>query len=230
MGQAVINIIPPTTPTEPLPQDGSAEPIDGILKNPLETVIDPKFMTALANTTDQFGKLAKALTPAAKAVTELLEKRTIKEVEASTQPAAEKELTANLYTAVERLHNVLKHIDIVLGDPDVQSNFKEILANFKTASQDAKAAVESFDKFSEKAGKMVEDTNLAVNDISKKLATNLDQLSKLMDNFISASRDLAEGKGTLGMLLRDPKLYDALMLTVERLSDAALELRRTKVC
>ncbi|MHC4800172.1 MAG: MlaD family protein, partial [Planctomycetota bacterium] len=42
MGQAVINIIPPTTPTEPLPQDGSAEPIDGILKNPLETVIDPK--------------------------------------------------------------------------------------------------------------------------------------------------------------------------------------------
>ena len=35
MGQAAINIIPPATPTEPLPQDGSAEPIDGILKNPL---------------------------------------------------------------------------------------------------------------------------------------------------------------------------------------------------
>ena len=37
--------------------------------------------------------------------------------------------------------------------------------------------------------------------------------------------DLAEGKGTMGMLLRDPKFYDELMLTIKRLGTAALEFQ-----
>ena len=43
--------------------------------------------------------------------------------------------------------------------------------------------------------------------------------------FISASRDLAEGDGTMGMLLRDPKFHEALLLTTERLGEAARELQ-----
>ncbi|UCD27573.1 MAG: MCE family protein [Planctomycetota bacterium] len=223
MGQSAINIIPPIPHTEPLPQDGTAE-IQGVVKNPLETVIDPKFMDALEKTTNQFGALAEALTPAAKAVTELLEKRTIEDVEAAKTEDKE-EVTANLYTAVERLHNVLKHIDTVLGDPQVQSNFKDTLVNFKAASEDAKIAVDGFRKFSENAQQLATNTEKAINNLSEKMTTNADKLSRLLDYFISASRDLAEGEGTMGMLLRDPKMYEALMLTIQRLGEAASELK-----
>jgi len=222
MGQSAINIIPPDKPIEPLPQDGTAV-ITGIVKNPLETIVDPELMATLKTTTAQVGKLAEALTPAAQAVTGLLERRTIEQVES---PEAEtKEMTANLYTAVERLHNVLKHFDDVLGDPEVQTNFKETLANLKTGSENAKIAIAAFGKFSEEAQKLTSDTHDAVNDLSKKMIDNADKLSRLLDQFVSAGQDLAEGEGTIGKLLRDPKLYDALMLTTERLGTAAAEMQ-----
>ena len=48
-----------------------------------------------------------------------------------------------------------------------------------------------------------------------------------LDYFASAGRDLAEGQGTLGLMLRDPKFYEELFLTVERLAAAAQDLQVT---
>jgi len=232
MGQAAINIIPPTTVTEPLPQDGTAI-IQGLVKNPLETVIDPKMMATLEKTTAQIGILAEALTPAAKAVEELLQTRTVAEVDKAPET-----VTANLSTAVERLHDVLKHIDTVLGDPATQSNLKETLANFKAASEEAKLAAASLKTFGEKAraaavgaNKVVTNfdatidmANRHIDALGQRLLVNADKLSKVLDYIASAGRDMAEGDGTVGMLLRDPKFYDELMLTTKRLGAAAVEL------
>jgi len=244
MGQAAINIIPPPVRTNPLPQDGSI-PIKGIIKNPLDSVIDPEFMSALEKTTHQIGILAEALTPAANAITDLLQQRTIHDVEASqaaTQTAPsqeEQQLTANLYTAVERLHNVLKHIETVLGDPEVQSNFKETLTYFKEASKHANEAAQGFKTVSDdvlklstesrqvvgKLGTTLDITKKHIDELGTKLTVNSDKLSRLLDNFIAASEDLSQGNGTMGMLLRDPKFYDELLLTTKRLGNAAVELQ-----
>lgn len=236
MGQPSINIRPPTETIKLLPKDGTAE-IYGSVKGALESVIDPKFMAAMEKTTTQIGMLAEALTPAAKAVQNLLEQRTITQVEAAT--ATPQEVTANLYTAVERLHKVLKHFDTVLGDPAVQSNIKETLANFRAASEDAKQAVESLRIFSQdarntavgarqviaKVDATVDTTHQYIEDIGRKLLASTDQLSKLLDNLNAVSLDAAEGQGTVGMMLRDPHLYDELMLTIQRLGDAAAEMK-----
>jgi len=233
MGQAAINIIPPPAAAAPVPRDGTAI-IQGLLKNPLETVIDPKLMATLEKTTAQIGTLAEALTPAARAVEELLKLRPIAEVEKAPET-----VTANLSTAVERLHSVLKHIETVLGDPEVQSNLKETLVNFKAASEEAKLAVAGLRTFSEEAqgaaagarkviaklDATVDTTHRHIDELGQRLLLNADKLSRILDYLAAAGYDMAEGEGTVGMLLRDPKFYDELMLTTQRLGAAAAELQ-----
>jgi len=239
MGQATINIIPPM-PTDKAPelltQEGTAE-IFGQVTNPLEQVIDPKFMASLEKSTAQIGKLAEALTPAANAITNLLETRTINEVDAPN--AAAQGITANLYTAVERLHSVLKHMETVLGDPANQNNLKATLVNFKAASEEAKQAAAGFKDFSVSAQKTATDvrgvvgkldatvdtTHKHIDRLGRTLTENADKLAKVLDFAIAAGRDLTEGDGTISMLLRDPKFYEELVLTTKRLGAASSELQ-----
>lgn len=230
MGQPIINIRPPLAPTEPLPTNGQAL-IPGVVTSPLDQVIDPEMKETLTRTTEQIGVLAKALTPAADAITNLLQQRTMQEVDTQQLPA-------NLYTAVERLHSVLKHIETVLGDQTTQSNIKVTVDNLKLASEDARAAVASFREFGTRANETavsaqkvvvkldatVETTHEHIDTLGRKLVENSDRLATILDNVASASRDLAEGRGTIGMLLRDPKFYDELLLTTQRLGIAASEL------
>jgi len=47
-----------------------------------------------------------------------------------------------------------------------------------------------------------------------------------MSNLDKASQALAEGEGTVGMLLHDPRLYEAALLSIERITDALDRVRR----
>jgi phospholipid/cholesterol/gamma-HCH transport system substrate-binding protein len=233
MGQASINIIPPQVPTASLPLDGTGV-ISGKIVNPLEQVIDPKMMATLEKTTAQIGTLAEALTPAANDIHVLLKRTTTQEVDQT-------DATANLFTAVERLHSVMKHIDSVLGDPNVQGNIKSTVDNFRLASEDARLAVLGFKAFSQTAqqvavsaqgvvGKLdttVMITQKHIDELGQKLTDNSDRLSKFLDYMVSAGQNLAEGQGTLGLMLRDPRFYEELLLTVQRLGMAAADLQVT---
>lgn len=246
MGQSSVNIKPPDLPEPPegealkppayLPRDGAAI-IRGEVINPLDTVIDPVLKGTIQKTTLQIGDLAEALTPTARALTSLLEPRSITQVE-SPQAMAEG-ITANLSTAIERLHRVLRHFDIVLGDPAVQSNVKLTLDNFRAASEDAKVAVESLRLFAAdarvvaqraqgtltKVDQTVDDTHGHIDELGKRLTENADKLSRLLDQFLVVGYNLSEGQGTAGLLLRDTKFYDELMLTIQRLGGAAAEMQ-----
>ena len=97
MGQPVINILPPTgripvvIPADrksPLcPRTAAAQPMYGELVNPLEKILSPQFIASLEKTTAQIGTLAEALTPAATAVTHLLEFRPVSLIDDPNKPA-----------------------------------------------------------------------------------------------------------------------------------------------
>ena len=237
MGQATIDIRPPAVKTKALPVNGG---ISGEVRNPLETILPPNLIASVEKTTVQIGELAEAMKPAATAVKDILEQRTITDVEqskATTQPG-EEAIAANMFTAVERLHNVLAHIEAVLGDPGVQSNFRSTFENLSLASEDIKIASTSFKEFTGTAvqigesvkglaGKLdttLDTTHHHIDTLGKSLIVNSDKLSDILDHMNSVGRDLSEGEGTLGMLLRDPKFHQELMLTVQRLGNAASEL------
>jgi ABC-type transporter Mla subunit MlaD len=239
MGQPVLNISPPSPlagPGRPLPRDGSGE-IEGKVVNPLETVIDPKLVATLDKTTQQFGNLAAALTPAAQAMGTLLQPRSIAELE--SPEAKIKGVTANLSTAVERLYRVLTHFDTVLGDPAVQSNLKVTLDNLRVASESAKLAVADLQQFGAQAKEVanmargtmvkVDQTVVITRDhidaLGRKLLADTDKLSRVLDSFVAIGESLARGEGTVGLLLRDPKLYEELLLTFQRLGAAAADMQ-----
>lgn len=226
LGQPIINITPPLSSAQPLPyKDGK---INGVVKNPLETAVDPEFIDSLQTTTEQIRVLARSLNY-------LTEKRYLEEGEVVD---AER-LTPNLYSAIVRLHNVLTHFDEVLGDPEVKSNVRVTVENFRKTSERAQVAIDNLAKFGQdaqaaaqearqvlaKAGTTLDSTHTHIDDLSDRLAGNLDQVSRFLDYMTAAARDMAEGQGTVGMLLRDPKFYDSLILTVERIGKAAEELK-----
>jgi hypothetical protein len=148
-------------------------------------------------------------------------------------------MTANLYTAVQRLYRVLTHFDTVLGDPQVQSNVKLTVDNFRVASEGVKAAVEDLKIFGEQAkavataargtmdkvDKTVVITQEHIDTLGRQLTADADKLSRMLDYFIKVGQQMAEGDGTAGMLLRDPKLYDELLLTFQRLGAAASDMQ-----
>lgn len=232
MGQPAINIVPPS-----VPNGETTDEIAGRVVNPLETIIDPKLIATIDKTTEQIGELASALTPAANAITDLLEKRTIDQVEGPQ--AAIQGMTANLSTAIQRLYNVLTDIDVVLGDRQVQNNLKLTLDNFRTASEGVKVAVVDLQAFSRQAkdvaaiakGTMskvddtVDLTRKHIDNLGHKLLVDADKLSTMLDSFVLIGESLAGGEGTAAMFLRDPKLYDELLLTFQRLGAAASEMQ-----
>lgn len=245
MGQAIINIIPPPRPTDPMPREG-ARPLRGKITGPLDQVLDPELKERVLGTSDEIRALASALKPVAEDLHELLRQRAPADLDmaSTTQPStqsATEQMTANISTAVQRLDQILKDVQSVIGDPLVQGNLRETIANLRTASEDARLAVADFRQFGQgiqqtnadarkvlaNLNQTIDVTREHIDTLGQKLTANSDQLSRVLEYASSAGRDLAEGQGTLGMLLRDPKFYEELFLTVERLAAAAQDLQVT---
>lgn len=210
------------------PTDGKAE-IEGEMGSPLDSVFPEKIVATLTLTADRIGVLAKELTPVAKDLHEILQRRPVDEVGTVVDGRA---LSANLYSAVDRLYRVLSHFDEVLGDPKVKSNVVAAIDNFKAVSEELKVAAADIRSLSARGGEFADKFSgtldvareqLSV--VGRGLARNSDQLAEVLDNVGKATRDLAEGDGTMGRFLRDPKLYDEMILTVRQINAAVVELR-----
>ncbi len=212
-----------------MPTDGTAD-INGVVGSPLDAIIPERVVQTLETATRQIGELAKELTPVAGDLHALLQVRSIAEVE-TTQPSGEK-LLPNLYTAVQQLYNALAHFNQVLGDPNVQSNVKIAIQNFRDVSEEAKATAKDIRALAARGGvvgdkleKTLDSTHDTVLVVQKRVIDVGDKLSKILDSVGKATNDLAEGQGTAGMLLRDPKLYEEMVLTVQRLKTSAEDLQ-----
>ncbi len=235
MGQSIVSIKPPvasaTQPVALLPHDGTAE-IRGVTTGPLDNILNPKMQATLQKTTQQVGDLAAALTPTAEALTELLQQRSIGQVQSTG-------VTPNLSTAVQRLYLTLTHIDEVIGNPAVRSNLELTLQNFRQASEGVKVAVGDLQQFSVQAKDVataargtivkVDDTVVLtrqrIDELGGKLITDADKLSRLLDSFVQVGESLAHGEGTASQLLHNPKLYDELLLTLQRFGQAAADMQ-----
>jgi len=229
-GRPSIHLMIPKGPAaENLPTDGSAI-IPGSIVGPMEGLIPPGLLSKVEKAAQQIGDLAERLTPVADDLHELFEARSLQAVD--QPPPGQTPLPPNVSTAVARLDGALKNINDVLGTQETKADLRQIIANFRTISEDGKSAVADIKAFAEQARNIGEDAKR----ITGKVEINLDKLSnrmdemlvavitdaeklgKILDNLHQASMDLAEGDGTAGRLLRDPKLYEEITITAQRLS------------
>ena len=233
LGRGQIEIIPPGVETEPL--DPEIDVIFGTVGSAFGDLIPETMLTSIERATLQIGNLAEATTPLATDLHHLFELRSVQEVDDPL--AAARGITANLYTVVQRLDITLRHVNDVLGDPEIRDSVKQSVRDLQQTMADARetAAVlrraatrleEDLPGIAERLDAGLADANAGINEIRKLLVPTLDTASKLMDNLNRVARDLAEGEGTGGLLLRDERLYEALVLSAERITDAVDTLRR----
>lgn len=230
MGRPPIQILPgPAT----APELVSGATIPGRTARAVDSLIPPAVTAMLEKTAAQIGTAAEALEPVLRDMHEILQPRTAEQVDVPGGPQG------NLVTAVERLDGVMKHFNEVLGDPTVQSHLKGSLENIYTMSEDGKAFMTDLRGGTADARQVVTDTRELVGNLNKTavrtdeqldriaraLLENLEQTSGVLTSIQQVTAGVNGGEGTVGRLMKDDRLYEAMVLTFQRLADTAEEFR-----
>ncbi len=211
----------PTAP--PLPYGAT---ISGRVRGGFDALIPPTTVATLERTAAQIGEAAEALTPVLRELEQIVKARQPAEVDAAGGPPG------NLASAITRLDTLLKDVDEVVGDGDVKRQLREAVANIHAMSETGKVVAANLQSASgeaqvliAKAGGAVERVDGAVAAvqrdaelIARDVRGVLDQTSTFLDAAIVFGREATSGDGTIAKLLTDGRLYDALVLTFQRLS------------
>jgi phospholipid/cholesterol/gamma-HCH transport system substrate-binding protein len=137
-------------------------------------------------------------------------------------------IVTNTDESLKVFRRVLENVDDVIGDPDVRENVKsmlrdlpELMADTRSTVTTMKTTMESVDRNLRNlegfTGPLGERGETIVNNIDRALA----QLDTMMSEFSDFGRKLNSGEGSLGMLMRNPELYQhlsAAATNIERLT------------
>jgi len=147
----------------------------------------------------------------------------------------------NATTAIVRFSRTLKSaqgvldgVQTIVGNAEFQAHFRQVVANLEDASANLKVVLQ-------KAGTLVDNADKTFKSLDATAGTigsaatqasvfldstqkNVDRISaKLVEtlgNFDQTLHDITKGKGTLGALANDPRLYESL-------NDLAVSLKKT---
>ncbi len=211
----------------------SGSPITGEISSAVESLFPKEIVTNFDKTATRIGELAAALTPVADDLHAILHPLDIESVDQLGGPSG------NLATAVARFDTAIKHFNDVLGDPAVKSKLRASIDNFHTMTEDGKVvladmkiAADDFRATAAEAKALIEQTSAAVKsmdghvaDLAHSLNQDLEIASSLLTRLHSVVEKIDRGEGTMGLLLTDNRLYEALLLTARRLADTTEELR-----
>jgi phospholipid/cholesterol/gamma-HCH transport system substrate-binding protein len=228
-GRPPIQIVPGTSETK----FAAGATLPGEVRAAIESIFPKTIVATFEKTATNVGEAAGALTPVLKDLHEIMTKRAPGEVDRLGG------LQGNLSSALARFDAALKHVNEVLGDPETQSHLKEAVANLHTVTEDAKAVATDLKAGAQDARQLVSDgrTLIAkatgtVERLDGEIATvgrdarnTLEKGSRLMDSLYEITSTVSRGEGTLGRLVHDAKLYDAMVFTAERLGHAVEEFR-----
>jgi len=158
---------------------------------------------------------------------------------AQVDQAEPNQVSPNITTAVMRLDQALKNVNIIIGDRENQQNIKQGLAGFSILIGEMRQGVKHLQDFSDQAAKLTEKTSKTIENIdgltgqtqsfltqiTPKMQNVTDELARVLDHFNDLLRQMSSGQGTAGRILSDPKLYEELTNTTVNLNNAIGELR-----
>jgi phospholipid/cholesterol/gamma-HCH transport system substrate-binding protein len=124
----------------------------------------------------------------------------------------------NVSTLVIRLNRTMKSLESLLSDPALHTQIRTIAQNLSDSSGQLKNTLASIDTTVKNADKTVSRFGDAATQASGTLAASEKQILKISEKLVATldqiektTRQLAEGKGTAGKLMNDPRLYEGLV-------------------
>jgi len=221
----------PGPPEAPLLPSGAE--IRGVIAPAMQSLIPERIVTNLEMTSTRIREAAEVLKPVLQDLHRILEPREPRVVDQPGGPPG------NLASAVTRFDSGLKHFNEVFGDPETKSRLREaihnlhamtedgrtVMAELKGTSGDIRAAAADAKALIARTSTAVENIDGHVERVARAATADLELTSELLTRLNGITRSLEGGQGTLGRLLTDDRLYEALVLTFQRLAESAQEFR-----
>lgn len=215
-------IVRPDRP--PIPIEKKHAQIRGEMRSVISEIIDKDAVEGMIS---DFGDMAQAATPVFKNLSKLLEPRSVADV--SAPDAAAKGLTPNFATVVERLDQLVFNLNTVLGDPNIRDDLKTAVAQFRSAAENARETAQTWRDGSKE---IADNLNGGIGRLNENFDRSFVKLNSVLDDLDSGAKQLtsvleqtAKGRGTVGLLMNDARLYEAALLSLERLGDAVGRLQ-----
>ena len=232
LGRGRVNIFAEGGGMKPVEPGGV---IHGNMVNALQDIIPETMLGSLESTTIKIGDFAEKLTPVATDLHEILKITPLAKVDSSA--GGPQPVQPNMYTVVQRLDRVLKNLDDIFGDPELKDGLRGAIDNVIAMSTDGKATFQDLrdtsanlkvdaSRIADKLEHSIDNMTEKVDTIADAAMPILDSTAKAATNMEAITNDLRQGKGTLGKLLTDPRLYEVLVLSIERATDLFDSARR----
>jgi len=214
----------PEAGLEPLATEDAE--ILGEMRSKLGELISKNMIDEVNRTINHIGNLTAEWTPVGTNLAKLLEERRV----ADLAEAGGDEAGANLTTVLERIDSLVAHLNTVLGDENVQGDVKSAVRDLKNATEELGKTVSVWTAESQK---IADNINDGVDRTEMNLEQSFTGLNRVLEHLDEASKSVAqtvaaaaEGKGTVGLLAHDDRLYEAGVLSMQRLAETLATLQR----
>ena len=175
----------------------------------------------------EFGQLAAELKLTSQQVRE---SRVVEHLDQTIQ-------TVNLQ--LQKAGKLVDTLDSTVSDTKVQENLKVSLQEIRSATESANRIGANLEKFTANLDKMGHDfdavaqnanstitkTQGHLDDVSKQLNDRMVQVGRVLDQFQSITGKIDQGKGSAGMLVNDPRLYESLVDSSKELGVALKDMK-----
>ena len=151
-------------------------------------------------------------------------------------PASAREPAASIgevLRTIAKVGRTLDELNEIIGDKENQANLKASLQRFTQAGADASEAMASMKSFAEEARESLRQTTKSATDmgssvesLTRRLIDNAEKVSALMATMNKTVTKVESGKGTVGRLMNDPRLYNDLTEAAQQLSKLVGEMRQ----
>ncbi len=222
-GGSIHILVEPGTDVAPLPKD--AAEIRGEPASLFSEIITRDFLDSFERTVDHIGNLASAAVPVMDSLEKLLQERKIIDVD-----RPDSGVVANVSTMIERVDSLVANVNEVLGDENVQEDIKSVARDLKTTAESLKSTAELWNV---ETTRLTTNLNEAIDGTEARLDLSFDKLQSTLESLDDSARHLAvvmegvsRGEGTLGLLARDPRLYEEAVLALQRLAETLASIGR----
>jgi len=141
---------------------------------------------------------------------------------------------------IQKIGTLVDSTQSLLGDEKVQADLKASVARLKDVIEKSDRVAGNLETFSGSLAKISEETQSTlataretigkadtnIEKLSADVTERLQQVAKILERFQSITAKVDDGEGSAGMLLNDPKLYQAMVDSTMELNLTIKDLRR----
>lgn len=223
-GGRVEIIVEPGVEAVALPKDNARIP--GEMRSVIGELISKDLVNSVERAVANIANLTGEWTPVGSNLSTLLEQRSVAAVERGGIDG--KPLAPNVATIVERLDQLVRNVNAVLGDQDVQGDLRTAVGDLKSATTQLR---EILIVWTRESRRLSDNLNDGVDRAEQHLDLSFTKLNHVLDNLDAAASSLAnvltstaQGKGTAGLFAHDERLYEAAVLSLLRFSEVMQNL------